>query len=116
MIYYNRKYISSWKIRSTTVITEKNNNIFGTDSISKRGSQIIWKMILGRLKLLRTLNKLKKEIKSGNVMPAQIGCATCTSSTLALSTGNCKIHVFLFINRTFSTRIHVTAILSSIVR
>ena len=65
-------------------------------------------------KLLRTLNKLKKEIKSGNVMPAQIGCATCTSSTLALSTGNCKIHVFLFINRTFSTRIHVTAILSSI--
>ena len=60
---------------------------FGTETISYRGPQI-WNLIPERLRTLETLNKFRKEIKSGSLMPVHVACAKRTFNMLALSTEN----------------------------
>ena len=48
-------------------------------------------MIPERLKTLETLNKFKREIKDGSVMPAHGECAKRTFNVLVLLTKNCNV-------------------------
>ena len=59
-------YLSPGK---TKIILETKRTVtFGTETISSRGPQM-WNLIPKGLRALATLNKCKKELKNGKVMP-----------------------------------------------
>ena len=55
---------------------------FGTETISYRESQI-WNLIPNGLRILETLNKLKKKLTKGSLVPVHVKCAKCTFNMLA---------------------------------
>ena len=70
--------------------SHKQTVTFGTETISYKGPQI-WSLIAKRLRTLATLNKSKKEIKNGSVMPAHAEYAKHTVNMLTLLTKECIV-------------------------